>query len=70
MKRKPLNEAAATLDPIAALARAIMQGQEDTWAHHGVSEAERERLRPGVRALATSVGDRLRAEHTARGAHR
>ncbi len=69
MKRKPLNEAAAPLDPIAALEAAIVSASEQTWAHHAVSLEERDRLRPGVMALAQTVAAQLRVEHAAR-AHR
>ncbi|MDQ3349844.1 MAG: hypothetical protein M3545_18005 [Acidobacteriota bacterium] len=65
MKRKPSNEAAA-LDPITSLQRAIMQGQEDAWAHHAVPLEERARLRPAVAKIAQAVTDRMREEHAAR----
>lgn len=56
----------SNLDPIADLARAIVQAQEDTWTHHDVSLEERDRLRPGVAVLASAVADRLRKEHAGR----
>lgn len=56
----------STLDPIAALEAAIVTAQEENWSAHGVSEAERVRLRPSVAAIAKNAADRLRSEHAAR----
>ncbi len=66
MKRKPLNEAAAPLDPITALEAAIVAASEQSWEWHGVSPEERARLRPGVAKIAKAATDQLRAELAAR----
>jgi hypothetical protein len=67
MKHKQqVNDATGVDDPIASLQAAIIAASEQGWAHHDVPEVERERLRPGVLALAQGVADRLRAEHAAR----
>ncbi len=59
-------DAPTTLDPITVLHMAVVQAAEQTWELHGTPEAERERLRPGVAALAQAAADRLRSEHLAR----
>src|SRR5687768_16275042 len=48
---------------IAALERAILQSQEDNWAHYNVPDEERARLRQGIVAHAKTVCDALRPEH-------